>query len=416
MHYRPQVLKTISNNIVASIATETSKPSTNIIDYVIQSFTPNVKESELSKSIFDMIKFYNNIGKKIRIVMNRKIIIFIISVLLILCTIGMVCIIKANRGSITSKTDAEKMTDNKTVSDRYYLGEKYKIEVEAYIDKQAFIVEKNIEKILSDLDKHYENFIKNNYKELSKEDYCLELGKYEITINSEDFYFYKGILDLTNKYKKVSVSSTGSSDIVADALMPYFKANNVDLKRTKKMYKYMDKAYKRIEEYNKKIMKVNTFNDVSKDMRLIKCYPKTSVYYYYYKKFDPINYKKPIEIPNGKDYILFVYGTNNNACNYDGFNTWNGEEKGYEYNKIEEDESGYYFSMLATGVENKPEYFVRGASDGTEELYELKSDYTQIQYVKNRRTGKFKKRKVFNNGDYRINSIGNPYYKKGQDI
>lgn len=46
LYDKSQNNKTISNSIVASIATETSKPSTNIIDYVIQSFNPNVKEIE----------------------------------------------------------------------------------------------------------------------------------------------------------------------------------------------------------------------------------------------------------------------------------------------------------------------------------------------------------------------------------
>ena len=145
--------------------------------------------------------------------------------------------------------------------------------------------------------------------------------------------------------------------------------------------------------------------------QLLHSYSSNGIYYYYIPDFNPEKYTKPIEVKyQDRYYTMFVYSKPISADKLKNF-------KGNPINN----ETGFLFPMILTGIENKPDYYVFASLDqfNNEDIKICKlnnTTYDQTMYTNKTETGEFIKQMTFNNGEFNVGSICYPDYVPGGDI
>ena len=144
--------------------------------------------------------------------------------------------------------------------------------------------------------------------------------------------------------------------------------------------------------------------------KLIKHFKSMNIYYYYMPNLNIETFTLPTEVKSSEDYKIFIY------------------DKEIPTKKITEtdrlvikDEPGFYFSMLISGIENQPTYFVNKYFDYNSNEFiidacKLEKGNWQTKYILNPETDKFVKQVKFNNGRFGITSLCNPDYVPFHDV
>ena len=112
----------------------------------------------------------------------------------------------------------------------------YKKEIEQVIKTQIPIAKKNIDNVFKEVELEKDEYIKMN---------IIEYG-----IESEIFYFYMKLIDVTEKYAKIKEFLPGGdsyTDLIK-ALNPYFKDNGIKTSKIKSFLNYSNKKQKKLEE------------------------------------------------------------------------------------------------------------------------------------------------------------------------
>ncbi len=122
------------------------------------------------------------------------------------------------------------------------LSAQYKKEIEQLIKTQVPISQKNIDNVFREVEAETDEYIKMN---------IIEYG-----IESEIFYFYMKLIDVTEKYAKIKEFLPGGdsyTDLIK-ALNPYFKDNGIKTSKIKSFLNYSNKKQKELEKkYNYQI-------------------------------------------------------------------------------------------------------------------------------------------------------------------
>lgn len=97
----------------------------------------------------------------------------------------------------------------------------YKAEVESIINKEVPKAKQEVYEIFAQAQKAYKN------KSIE------ELDRYSRIIGTPEFYLYKNVINVTNKYVNIEkdIPATDYEGALYDFLYPYFKDNNVDLRK-----------------------------------------------------------------------------------------------------------------------------------------------------------------------------------------
>lgn len=306
-------------------------------------------------------------------------------------------------------------------NNQLFFPEQYKKEVEKYLAESVPKSEKEIDKTILEVNKLYDDYLKNPSKELSLQDYANKLNDYERELDSIGLDVYIEVLKITDKHLLIPFGAlpTCYRDVWANAFMPYIEKYNIDYKKLIELEKYIDNQHKELNEISDKIFDYKIPKDDNKSCRMIYSYPKQGIYYYYYKDFKPTNFKKPNKVvPVNGNYTMYIYDENWYYNNFSGRTVWNKKEHAYDYIKIKEDDAGYLYDMHITGLELKPKYLIHNNNqDKYIDVCEFKKDSNlQIKYSVDRATGKVIKKIEFDNGPIGFPNACNPDWEPGTDI
>ena len=115
----------------------------------------------------------------------------------------------------------------------------YKKEIEQIIKTQIPVAKKNIDNVFKEVELEKDEYIKIN---------IIEYG-----IESEIFYFYMKLIDVTEKYAKIKEFLPGGdsyTDLI-EALNPHLNDNKIKASKIKSFLNYSNKMQKKLEEkYN----------------------------------------------------------------------------------------------------------------------------------------------------------------------
>ena len=116
------------------------------------------------------------------------------------------------------------------------LSAQYKKEIEQLIKTQVPIAKKNIDNVFREVEEEKDEYIKIN---------IVEYG-----IESEIFYFYMKLIDVTEKYTKIKEFLPGGDSYgdLIEALNPYFNDNRIKASKIKSFLNYSNKKQKKLEE------------------------------------------------------------------------------------------------------------------------------------------------------------------------
>ena len=116
------------------------------------------------------------------------------------------------------------------------LSVQYKKEIEQLIKTQVPIAKKNIDNVFREVEEEKDEYIKIN---------IVEYG-----IESEIFYFYMKLIDVTEKYTKIKEFLPGGDSYgdLIEALNPYFNDNRIKASKIKSFLNYSNKKQKKLEE------------------------------------------------------------------------------------------------------------------------------------------------------------------------
>lgn len=315
------------------------------------------------------------------------------------------------------------------IHNKMFFPQLFKREVENYMTKSIPQAQKEMDEVIEEANELYSDFLKNPAKELSRKDYEIKFDNYERALDSCEFGVYVGILHITDKYLLIPFGGlpTDWSGTIAEVFMPYFEEYNINYSNLRELGNYLDQKQTELNKINDKIRNYKISQNDIKNKRLLHKYENQKIYYYYYKNFDPLKYEKPKEIETKEHeiYSIFIYDTNYLSDEFLGRNIWNEKYHGYDYIKIQEDNGGWMFEMILTGISHKPKYFIRGKNGCENSSYEgdcpdicefSPNSNKQIKYTINPFTGKIVKQMEFDNGPIGLGNICYPDWVPGMDI
>ena len=113
----------------------------------------------------------------------------------------------------------------------------YKIEVENIIVKEVPKAKQEVQEIFIQAQKAYQN------KSIEDLDRCDRI------IGTPEFYLYKDVINVTNKYVNIEkdIPATDYEGALYDFLYPYFKDNNIDLTQLDELTNLCGEKSKEIE-------------------------------------------------------------------------------------------------------------------------------------------------------------------------
>ena len=297
----------------------------------------------------------------------------------------------------------------------------YKYEVEKYLSVEVPKIEKQMDIEVENAYKIYADFISNPSKQLSSQDYKNQISSFSEYLNYIELDAYIGVLKITDKHLLIPFGAlpTCFSDIWASAFMPYIEKYNVDYSKLVELGKHLDKKQNEINSLMEKIENYPIPDIDIKDYRKIASFPKQGVYYYYYKDFNPKNFRKPKEvIPANGSYTMYIYDENLYYNNFLGRSVWNKEEHAYDYIEIKEDDVRYLYDMHIVGLDLKPKYFVHEDNKAKNiDICQFEKDSNlQIKYTIDKSTGKVINKIEFDNGPIGFPNACNPDWIPEMDI
>ena len=306
----------------------------------------------------------------------------------------------------------------------------YKSEVETYLAAEVPRAKKEMDEIIKEADRLYEDFLKNPSKKLSLQDYGEKLNDYERALESLEFSVYVDILHITDKYLLIPFGGypTDWSGALAECFYPYFKKYNVDDSQLVELGNYLEQKQNELNKISKKIYDYKLPKYDIKNMRLLYKFPNLGIYYYYYPDFDPLKYQKPDEVQYTENnfYTIFIYNENHLSSVFETYPVYN--EKGAMVDSMFiKDEPGFMFDMIINGINLKPQYYVRGQKGCDSNNYngdcpdickfsDIKNKNLQIKYTVNPQEGNIVKQMEFDNGPVSLGNICNPDWVPGMDI
>lgn len=136
------------------------------------------------------------------------------------------------------------------------LSSQYKIEMEQIIDKEFSKAINNADNYVNDAKDYYNQIIKNGF---DKDILMNMILITEVCIPASEIDLYSKLLETTyEKYLNINYKPIGtdSTNPYAEILYPYFKDNNVNITKLKKISMYEDKQIKVVEKYIKQVEKL----------------------------------------------------------------------------------------------------------------------------------------------------------------
>ena len=141
------------------------------------------------------------------------------------------------------------------------LSEQYKTEIEQIIDEEYPQVIKKIDDEVNYAKSLRDKIIKNGF---NFEDYIALSLIPDTCIPSADLDLYGTMLKVTReKYLGIEYTPIGTDSVnpIDAILTPYFKDNNVNRKKLKKIVLYENKKIKVVEKYIKEVEKLRSINN-----------------------------------------------------------------------------------------------------------------------------------------------------------
>lgn len=303
----------------------------------------------------------------------------------------------------------------------------YKSEIEKHFEKSLPEGKKQADEVMLKVQEYHNKFMAKNNKILLRQDYLNKMDDYEIELEGILFDVYAEALKITDKYLLIPIGGLPTSyyDVIENAFYPYSRKYNVNLSKAIELDNYVFSKQDEIEKYIHKVSNINFKESKNPKSRLISSYPKQGFYYYYYEKFNPLEFEKPEEIiPVYGTYSMFVYDENLPESHFDGISIWNEKIKAYDNYMQIKDDGGYLFDMILVGLEFKPAYYVRehpnchnGYNGKCLDICKFnKNNNKQIKYTLNPESGEIVKQMEFDNGEVSLGNLCNPDWIPGVDI
>ena len=124
-----------------------------------------------------------------------------------------------------------------------FLPKLYKSEAEAYLSVAVPQAKKDMDKVLIEVDRLYQDYVNNQSKQKSSEYYGIKLNEFELQLNFEiGLKVYIDLLKITDKYLLIPFGSlpTDWSGNWAECFMPYFEKYGVDRSELVELENYLE--------------------------------------------------------------------------------------------------------------------------------------------------------------------------------
>ena len=124
-----------------------------------------------------------------------------------------------------------------------FLPKLYKSEAEAYLSVAVPQAKRDMDKVLIEVDRLYQDYVNNQSKQKSSEYYGIKLNEFELQLNLEiGLKVYIDLLKITDKYLLIpfGLLPTDWSGNWAECFMPYFEKYDVDKSELVELENYLE--------------------------------------------------------------------------------------------------------------------------------------------------------------------------------
>lgn len=135
---------------------------------------------------------------------------------------------------------------------------KYKAEIEAYTVKQLPIIKKNIDKEYDRGIEIYKSCLADRNKSDNLEPYITYIEGAAGEIDAQEFYFYVGLINITDKYVKIKkdIPITDMTADIANFVYPYLAKNNINFRDVEEISNYTDLKMEMLNKYINVLYKI----------------------------------------------------------------------------------------------------------------------------------------------------------------